>query len=463
MIIGSLNLVDFSANAGSSYEYYKSPGGEIIGGVQTITIVGSVAFPDNGGQTGYQVMSTLKELVNLGETPTCIYVDIPGHYTGLANIDNVTTNSGSDPAWINAGEFSIEIKAPLKTIPSNSFGITAEDRVVEISRSSKVELSEDSHGYIFSTDFHKAYATAIVELNVRCEPLCSPNFDLLSVINKLANTNLHSSLLEYDNWNKYAKNRSIQVTSANSVTISTQYIITPHKGKALVELNHAFNETYGESSSTKLTISGTITGLTDPDVFIGRTDFAGTCVSSRLSNAESVLSKIVTEYSNLFSWDGIVLQLDSLKIQSGVPEIPTPVQCIKPNASTISKSRTEGVINFSFEWATECSNTDRVSTDINIDVIEPQEQFVEHVIPLFGTLIQKLNTKNARRFNIQVTTTYPENLCVAMPAGCDETNDPDIKALLDKYNINPVNLILTKNNRSISNNTVTLDQSYIEC
>lgn len=471
MQIGSINLGSYSAVATSSYDYYKSDGGEIIGGAQTIKITGSVVVGDEQSmRPGAMVMSNLASIVQLGQTPQCVMVSIPGQYSGMAKIENVTTSQGSDPTWINKAEFSIELKAPLKSIPPNSFGITAKDSVVELSRSSKIELPEDSHGYVYSGSFHKTYAVAVSELNFRCEPICQPGFSLISVIGKLYKQGLHTAFSGFSGWNQYAKSRSVQVTSDNSVTINTQYIITPHQASAFTDLSFAHSRTYAEGESTKKIISGTVTGLTDISIF-NTYGFTGTCVSSKLANAESTFADIKSRFANISSWEGITLELLELPnpfALNATDACNRPAEnderqpCIKPYLSTVSKSRTEGVIDFNFEWSTDTGDQcgadteNRISTDITIDVIEPQRQFVEHVIPLRGTLIQDLNTKNARRVNVQIVTTYPQDLCTKPSEPCEE----NIEEILNQYNITG---LLIKDTLTVNKRSVTRDRSYIEC
>ena len=470
MRVGSIDLSSASVVATSKYDYYKSDGGEIIGGVQTITISGSVVVDDDQSSTpGSLVMGRLQDIVKLGQDPKCITVNIPGQYSGQAKIENVTANQGSDPAWINKGEFSIELKAPLQSIPTNSFNITAQDSVTQISRSSKIEFPEDHHGYLYDGSFHKTYVIQSNETNFTCEPICQPNFSLINVIDKLSSNSLHPSLSKFSSYNKYGKTKSVQV-SGNSATIKTEYILTPHNGQAFTDLNFSHNRSYGDSPSTKKIISGTITGLTDSNVFDSN-GMIGTCVASRLANAESVFGQISARFANISSWEGIELELLELPnpFTNNIAPGCIPVNninkqpCIKPSLSTVARSRTDGTIDFTFEWSTSenCSSSNnRVSTDFTIDIIEPQLQFVEHVIPGYGTLIQNLNTRNARRINIQIVTTYPQDLCGPLPPICETDNDM-INEILNKYNI--TNAILIKDTLTTSKRSITKDQTYIQC
>lgn len=471
MNIGSVDLSSASVVAVSNYDYYKSDGGEIIGGVRTIRINGSIVVEDSPGSTsGQMVMSKLKGLVSLGQEPKCLMVDVPG-YSGQAKIENVTTSQGSDPAWINKAEFSIELKAPLDTIPSNSFGFTASDSVVRASSISKIEFPEDHHGYVYSESFHKTYATEISEISVSCEPICQSNFDLIKVLNKINNNSSSSDISPFSSWNKYAKSRSVQVTG-NSFVINTQYIISPHKASAFTDLTFSHSRTYTDNPSTKKTISGTITGLTDASIF-SNNGFSGTCSASKLSNAEAVFGEIKGRFSRISSWEGIELELVELRnpfaSTATVEACPSPDNdtnakpCIKPSLSTIAKSRTDGTIDFTFEWSTDNNNNcsdieNRISTDITIDLIEPQLQFVEHVIPWSGTLIQNLNAKNAKRINIQIVTTYPQDICGPLPPPCP---DDSITEILNKYQI--LCGLLIKDAMTKSKNSITRDRTYIEC
>lgn len=469
IVVGSIDLSSTSVVATSKYDYYKSDGGEIIGGVQTITIAGSVVVGDEDATTpGAVVMGKLRAIVDLGKEPRCINVSIPGQYSGPAKIENVTTNQGSDPSWINKGEFSIELKAPLQSIPANSLGITAQDSVTQISRSSKIEFPEDHHGYLYDGSFHKTYVIQSNELSFTCEPICQKNFSLVNVINKLIKDSPHPAISK--SYNRYAKSKTVQV-SGNSATIKTEYISTPHSGQAFTDLNFIHNKSYGDSPSTKKIISGTVTGLTDSAVF-DTNGIVATCAASRLANAESVFTQIKGKFSDIKSWEGIELELNRLlnlppattvvsACQSD-PDDPNKKPCLKPSLSTVSRSRTEGVIDFSFEWSSDdgdnCSaSNNRISTDVTIDIVEPQPQFVEHVIPGFGTLIQNLNTRNARRINVQIVNTYPQDLCGPPPPLCEQ----DVQELLNKYKI--TNPILIKDTLTTSKRSVTKDLGYIEC
>jgi len=461
MQIGSVDLSSASVIAYSNYDYYKSDGGEIIGGVQNIKINGSIVVEDTGGSaTGQTVMNKLSQIIKLGKKPKCIPVNVPG-YSGTAKVENVTTSQGSDPAWINKAEFSIELKAPLTTIPSNSFGFTASDSVVRASSISKIEFPEDHHGYMYNGQFHKTYVIEISEISVTCEPICSNNFDLMKVLNKINKSS--SGISQFSSWNKYAKSRSVQV-NGNSFVINTQYIITPHEGSAFTDLNFSHSRTYIDNPSTKKTISGTVTGLVDATIF-NDNGFAGTCSASKLANAEAVFSQIKTKFNMVSSWEGIELELTQLSnpFSPSSNNNTNTIPCIKPSLSTIAKSRTDGTIDFTFEWSTDnnnnCSDAEnRISTDITIDLIEPQPQFVEHVIPLSGTLIQSLNTKNARRINIQIVTTYPQDICGPLPPPCQNDSIPQI---LNKYKI--LCGLLIKDTITKSKNSITIDKTYIEC
>lgn len=466
MNVGSVNLSSASVVAVSNYDYYKTDGGEIIGGVQTIKITGAIVVEDTpGSPTGQMVMAKLREIVNLGKEPKCVTVNVPGYF-GQAKIDNVTTSQGSDPTWINKADFSIELKAPLANIPSNSFGIVASDSVTQISRSEKVEFPEDHHGYVYNGSFHKTYAVGVTDLNVVCEPICQPGFSLVGVFNKLNNNSL--TIGPVASWNRFAKSRSVQV-NANSFIINTQYIATPHEALAFVDLFFSHSQTYGDNPSSKKIISGTITGLTDVGIF-NQDGFSETCSASKLANAESAFGKIKSKFMHISSWEGIELELTKFTnpfvSSSSCTNTPTtPINqkpCLKPSLSTVAKSRTDGTIDFTFEWSTDpdgnCADSEsRISTDVTVDIIEPQIQYVEFVIPSFGTLIQNLNTRNARRINVQTVVTYPQDICGQSVSSC---GDDDINEILSKYNING---ILIKDTITTAKRSVTRDRTYLEC
>jgi hypothetical protein len=476
--IGSLSLDDsYSPVVNSSYEYYKTTGGETIGGFQLIKITGSVIVGDQDNTaTGAIVMGKLKGIINLGKQTKCINVTIPSFYTGKAKINGVTVDQGSDPTWINKGDYSIEIKAPLNQIPANSFNLVAKDCVTEISRSSKVELPEDSHGYIYAGGLYsKVFAVSTTSLTVKCEPLCDAN-NFFGVVNKLIKEDLHPALGEFSSWNKFARSLSVQVGPENTATINKDYIITPHPASAFVDLNFGHERSY-ENKSKKKVVGGTITGLTNAGSF-GTTTISDTCSASRLSNAESAFASISSIYSNISSWEGI--ELDLIEI-SNCPD-PNAGQgescyekdadeedpCLKPRTSSVSRSRTEGTINFSFEWNTDdsgdCGAENGVTTDINVDIREPEPQYIEFVIPLRGTLIQNLNAVNARTINITITKSFPDNSCGAVDT-CE--NDPqEISNIInDILNGNGgVGAFLLINDKKItSTNSLVIEKGFIQC
>jgi hypothetical protein len=471
--IGSLSLdKNYTPVVNSTNEYYKSSGGEIIGGYKLIKITGSVVV-GGAGKTGATVMSTMRKIVDLGKTTKCIPVVVPGYYAGLGKINNVTADQGSDPTWINKASYSIEIKVPLDKIPPNSFGIVAKDCVVEINRSSKIDLGEDSHGYIYKGGlFSKVFATATTELSLKCEPLCGAN-NFFDVVKKLIKQDLHPLLGTYSNWNKYAKGLSVQVGPENSATITKQHIITPHPSTAFVDLSFNHERSYQDKNTSKI-ISGTITGLTN-DIF-GDTTISGTCSASRLGNAELVLLSIRAMYGQLGSWEGILLELIEKPNCPKKPTVPSTgcsnneddednSNCIKPKSSVISRSRTEGTINFTFEWASpdnsDCT-VNGIRKDVSVEVIEPQLQIVEHVIPLKGTLIQSLNTVNAKKINITISKTFPENSCVVPCEEEEESDDTDIQSLLEKYG-DGSSYILIEDRLVTTNQSITINKGFIEC
>jgi len=467
--IGSLSLDDSSAVVTSKYEYYRTTGGEIIGGYQLIQVKGSIVV-GGPGQTGSIVMSKARQIVDLGKKTECISVNITGYYFGQAKINNVSVDEGSDPTWVNKADFSIEIKVPLQTIPNNSFGIVAQDCVTEISRSSKLELPEDSHGYVYGGgSFSKVYGVLSTELTVKCEPLCGAN-SFSSVINKLATNTVHPELSTYNGWNKYARSLSVQVGPENSATISKQYLITPHPSSAFVELQFEYQRSYQEKSKSKI-ISGTINGLTDASVF-SNNSINGTCVASKLANAESALGVIRSLYSSLTSWEGISLELTEIPAcpppatgnNAPICDISSPnddaLICIEPKSSLIARSRTEGSINFTFEWSSnsgDCTDANGIQTDISVEVIAPQPQIVEFVIPLRGTLLQNLNTVNATRINIQINKTFP-NACATDSCPIDI----NISQILQQYG-GGANYILINDKITRSPTSIVIDKGYIQC
>jgi hypothetical protein len=429
--IGSVTLDDtYAPYASQSYEYFTTPNGEIIGGSQVITINGVVSVPGGAG-SGNTVMAKLAGIRDLGKTSGCVTVSVPGLFTGQAKITNVTIDQGPDPTWVNQGAYSIELKAQLTTIPSNSMGITASDNVTEISKTESIEIGEDSHGYVFLSDnsLSKAFVKFSCQVSVTCRPFCdgtSPQTSILNLLRRFAvSYPTHSLLSRYSSWIPYAQSRTLEISSNNGSFSADVILLHPTaSGGAFVDLEFEHNHGYQDKQVSKR-ISGTITGLAS----IGWSDLIDlpdTFSSSKFAQAEGVFSKIASSYNSLSKFDthGPLLFLTEqpncppaggsgggasvgvCKSNSTTETDFAVANSVVPSSSSVSKSRTEGSINFIFEWNNsstgggDCVDIDGWKKELVVDITEPQSQIVEHIIPSYGTLIQDLNACSAKRVSI---------------------------------------------------------------
>lgn len=482
IIIGSLNLDNkYSVSVSSTTDYFKTQAGEIIGGIQVININGTVSVSDTegGSSSGALVMQRLAEIRNLGQQTQCVDVSIPQFYSGNAKIANVQIEQGPDPTWVNRGAFSIEIHAPLKEIPSNSFGLTTNDSVRDLSISESIEIGEDSHGYAYGEGkFSKTFIRFSNSISVRCQSLCPDgNQSSLRILKKLVRYGPTKSIFsQYSGWNKYLQNRSLTVKSDGAIEFSCDMILTPpgFSAGAFVDLSFNHSRSYENNGQSK-TISGNIVGLAS----VGWGDLASldsTCSASKLSNALSVFSQIKSKYNSLTSWKGITLELI---LQPNCPVTsPTVVgqcgtapnnqdqanNCIRPTSSTISISRTEGSINFSFEWGNSvagnsCLTEDGVTKEITVEVTNPQAQLIEHTLPLVGTLIQNINCNTAKKVSIKSSVTSPPNLC---STGLVCYLEDGLRIIAQNY-LSDGRYILINYTASTSTNSMQINQDYIKC
>lgn len=478
--VGSLSLDQtYAPLVNLSFEYFTTQGGEIIGGLQKYTISGVVSVSDTtnpGSLTGSTVMSKLKNIRNLGKQPQCLDVTIPGFYTGKAKITNVSIEQGNDPSWVNQGAFSIELNAPLSSIPENSFGFTVNDFVKDVSRSEKVEIGEDSHGYVYtlsggSVKLSKAYVKFTNEIQLTCQPLCSdqaiPN--TIAILKRIVATGpTHLAFSKYQSWRPFLQSRSLEIQTSGSVTFRCDMILVPPTvtANAFVDVSFEHSRNYDpqqQQMSKKST--GTVTGL----VSVGWSDLvtlSDTCSVSKLTNAESAFSSIKNTLSSLNNWDGITLELNLL------PNCPTNLNsdctsgftstsdCYKPTNSTITKSRTEGSITFDFEWNNTSCTSFNGQTVVEVDITEPQPNLAEFIIPDYGTLIQNLNCDTAKIISFTGSTTYPgANGCVSNIV-CSANNAINA-AILEYIPENDPNWLLIQNSKTSTMTSVSITKKYI--
>ena len=472
MTIGPLTLTDeYSPFATLSFEYFNTSTGEIIGGNKLITITGSVTVP-SGANSGSNLMKQLKAIRNIGKNSKCINVDIPGIFSGRAKISNISIDQGPDPTWLNQAPFTIELKAPLESIPPNSLGITVDDQISEISKSESISLEEDSHGYVYLKDnsLSKSFVTFTCEASVTCNPLCgskNPQDLAMGAIKKIIKTIPDHPLLErYKSWSPYSQSRTLELT-ATSISFSTTVVLLPPSIKAGAFVDLEFEHTRGyENKEESKKISGTITGLA-PISWSDMISLPDTASASKLAEAEKVLAFIVGKYNNLNRWDGIALELveqpdcppDSPNNSNSIGRCEDKdsknsngndedndgadkrgVQPIKPYMSSVSKSRTDGTISFNFEWNNAdssggCSDSDNFTRDIVVEITEPQAQIAEHILPSIGTLIQNLECCSAKRisFTSSISSNNQEGICnISSGVPIKDANDK-LQEAIDKY------------------------------
>lgn len=487
VMVGGLTLDDsYSPNVNISFEYFKTQSGEIIGGNQIATISGIVVVgdgPNNQNKTGSIVMAKLKSIRDIGRSTSCMPVNIPGFSGNEGKVTNVSIEQGPDPAWINQGAFTIEVKAPLGSIPTNSYGIVAADCVTDINRSETLEIGEDSHGFVFTSDkqLSKAFVRFTDTISLTCKPLCSSNGNagglVFSVLQKLLKIGIDNKIFNpYKSWSKYLQNRSLEINTDGSITFKADMILTPpgQGASAFVDLSFGHSRDYQSKTTTKTT-SGSVTGLASVP-WSNPISLSDTFSASKLGNALGAFGHIKGKYNKLASWKGTELEL--------IEKPNCPVQnnnsigqcrkdpddddqdksgCVEPSMTTVSISRTDGTINFNFEWSSSTNNNEcivnGVKKEITVDITDPQPQYVEHILPSIGTLIQNLNCNNAKRVSITFSVTSPDDAC-NQSLGCEINEGIDIE--VSKYLSDGTYLIIghTKN---IGTNNITIKQDFIKC
>lgn len=484
--IGGISLD--SAFSNMSYEYFTTSNGEIIGGAKILNVTGTVSV-ESGPGSGRTVMGQLAAIRDLGRSAGCVTVSIPGQFSGQAKITNVTIDQGPDPTWVNQGSYSIELRTKLDSIPPNSIGITVDDYVEQFSKTETIELGEDHHGFIFLSDrsLSKAYVKFSCQISITCRPLCdstSPQSIMLDLLRRFAvSIPTHPMLDRYKSWKPYAQSRSLEI-SANDASWSTDVILLPPNisAGAFVDLDFEHDHSYQDNQASKK-ITGSIVGLS-PISWGDLIDLSSTASSSKLAQAESVFNLIRGRYSSLNSWSRGGQTL-FLKEQPNCPPSNSGsggssigickndddedsdekiAGAVEPAISTVSRSRTEGTINFVFEWNTPasddggCADSDGYKREITVDITEPQSQIVEHIIPSYGTLIQDLNACSAKRISFTSAASSTDNICIsAPPTGVNEKLDETIAKYLTEGT-----WLLISHTKQTSNQSLTITKEYIQ-
>lgn len=493
--LGTLTLDDDTdaPKVDISYEYFKTSSEEIIGGHIIATITGVVSYSDSNNssttKTGSQVMNRLKAIRNLGKSTGCIDAStIPNFdsYGNIGRITNVSIDQGPDPSWVNQGAYSIEVRGLMKNIPANSFGIVAEDGVQELSRSETLTVGEESHGYVYDTTngVSKAFVKSSNSITLKVDLLCGRG-NPLDILKKVIKTgpsggpgDTKSNYVKYD---QYLASRSLTFNAGGSISFNCDMILTePGTTKdAFVDLNFSYNRAYQSNSITYIT-SGSINGLAKinwSDIL----DLSNTCSASKLTGALNAYDAIYQVYSDLNVWNGVTYESKEQPncpvssssfvglCRSSQPSTnSTSSDYIRPTSSSMSVSRTDGTINFNFEWATEQNQDgqtciqDGSTKETTVDITERQQNYVDHTLPGQGTLIQNLNCNSAKKVSITVTTTNKKD-----SGNCNNNlqctvNDGLAIAITD-YLDSATNWILIGNRTTETLNSYSTKQDYIEC
>jgi hypothetical protein len=477
-------------------EYFRTNSGIIIGGQLKATITGTVSIDDSDDssvKTGSIVMGRLAAIRNLGKMTKCVNVSIPNFSPcgGKAKVTNVTINQGPDPSWVNQGEYTIEVTGAVEDIPSNPFGIVAADGVTEFTRDETMEFGEDSHGYVYdaSVGASKAFIKFINNITIKTENLCCGSTNSMTLFNRLVKIGPTLPIFSsYRSWSPFLHSRSMTLENDGRISFKCEIIYTPPGTNfgAFVDLDFTHSRSYQSNDTTYIT-SGSVTGL----VSLNWTDIitlSDTCSSSKLANAIAVYYAIAAKYKDFGAWGGSTLEL---QLQPNCPREDEEnsgsfVNCrsigndneddeegddpsvIEPSNSTVAISRTEGVVNFTFEWSTiqkensggDCFE-DGIKKETTVEITNPQPSIIEHIIPGKGTLLQNLNCATALKVTITVSETYPND-----KGSCDKdksqcrTND-GIDIAVERYV--PKNAILIDHTITETNNSYSVKQTFIEC
>lgn len=491
--IGSLSLDDsYAPYINIGYEYYKTSSQEIIGGVQIITVAGTVTVEDIGGQqTGSLVMSKLRGIRDLGRISECINVNIPGAEFSRGKISNVSIEQGSDPSWVNQGGFSIEIRGPLAEIPENSFDIVATDCVREFEQSESLQFGQESHGYFDMTYGSKSYVRYTASISVRCENFCKNNTSnsanlALGVLRKKYSCEPTNRIFNtYKSWKPFLENRSLQINTNGSVSFTCSMILVPPTAQypdALIDISVENGSVYtsGKPARTKK-ISGTVTGLVSVP-WTDLIDLNDSCLSSKYGAAYGIYVQLQNQFRDISSLSGDSIGLvvipncpgsgnSSNTASSSCGSIDTDSNnnsaCMVPKSITVTKQYTDGIISFVHEWGpknsdgnNDCENSG-VQIETTIEIKEESPSLIEHVLPGKGTLIQNLACTTALRTIVTTSITSKDGSVscpTSPPSGCGSTNS----ASLLVANLNSRDRLVSKT-RSVSKNSSITKEEYIRC
>jgi hypothetical protein len=486
--IGTTTLDEqtYAPTVNISFEYFKTESGIVIGGhiIATITGVVSVSDAESGSSaSGSLVMSRLKNIRNLGKITQCISVNIPNFnpLDNKAKITNVSIDQGPDPTWVNQGGYTIELKGLVSSLPGgNPFSIEAKDGVTQLSRTESIEIGENSHGYIYngSQGISKAYVTFSNSLTFKCEPYCS-NVNPIDVLKKIIKIGPQNAIFdEYKNWNQYLQSRTLDINTDGTISFSSSIILTPYPVTALVDLTFTESQTY-QSKDKTYTTSGTVTGL----IGISWSDIVtlqSSCYDSKLEAAKSAFGTIQGLYGDFSSWSGNKLTLNAKQNcpKTGNPFAPLcsdpygddnsggneDTDEIKPSSVSVTTSRTDGTINFTFEWSTTQNAdgscvTNGVRKETTVDITERQPNYAEFTIPSYGTLIQNLKCNSAKKISVNVSITYPDSSC-GQNMQCEANEGLAIN--LDDYFAGS-SWLMIGHTTTTTTNTYTEKKDYIEC
>jgi len=477
-------------------EYFRTNSGIIVGGQVKATITGTVSIDDGDDseiKTGSIVMGRLAAIRNLGKMTKCVPVNIPNFDPcgGKAKVTNVTINQGPDPAWVNQGEYTIEVTGSVKQIPTNPFGIVAADGVTEFTRDETMEFGEDSHGYVYdpSVGASKAFIKFINNITIKTENVCCGSTNSMVLFNRLVSIGPTLPIFApYRSWSPFLHSRSMTLENDGRISFKCEIIYTPPGTNfgAFVDLDFTVSRSYQSNDTTYIT-SGSVTGL----VSLNWTDIitlSDTCSRSKLANALGVYYAIASKYKDFSFWNGSFLELEeqpncpredeenagpfvncrSLSSNNEDNEDEDDPGVIEPSNSTTAISRTDGVVNFTFEWSTikkensggECFE-DGIKRETTVDITYPQPSIIEHVIPGRGTLLQNLNCVTALKVTITVTETYPND-----KGSCDKNKsicrtNTGIGIAVEKFV--PENNLLIDHTITETNNSYSIKQTFIEC
>ena len=286
-------------------------------------------------------------------------------------------------------------------------------------------------------------------INVEVDPLCqSINIKTLleKIIRKfIKNSPSHALLTKYRSWRVFLADRSYTVSNANAELNTSSILLSPNsRGQsAFVDLNFEHRKTYNKNEETKV-VSGNIRGLVNipwNDIISLGSSFG----SSKLASAESALSYIASGYSDVANWDGLEYALTRYNCPpSRGDNDPCAIEgegalnkdCLKPSTSSVARNRTDGSIDFSFEWVnTDCGRNSSSSTTIEyqVDDIKSQPTTVEFTIPTVGILLQNINCQTARRITFTSNLNFPDNSGNCLEETPEECNQ---RAKLDRYILN---------------------------